>query len=237
MRNILLVSGLLWLSASSWAGIALDSSRIIFSAANETSGRSLGIMSSSDSSTPYLIRSQVLTTPYNDEGETPFVVTPLLFRLDPGATNQVRIMKKNVSLPQDRESIFYLRAIAIPTSEKQQTDGENNIGGKLQISTANVIKLFYRPAQLAMTPQQAMRSLTFSHSEKGITAYNPSPYYITLNSLKIANIQIPVSVKQGNTLITPMSHQTYSPTPQQGAVEWTAVNDYGGLEVFHGKVQ
>lgn len=88
-----------------------------------------------------------------------------------------------------------------------------------------------------MPQQQAMESLIFTRSENGITVYNPSPYYITLNSLKIANTVIPISVKQGNTLIAPMSRQTYSRAPQQGAVEWTAINDYGGMGVFHGKVQ
>lgn len=94
MRNILFAGGLLWLSASSWAGIALDATRIIFSSADDISGQSVGVISSSDSSTPYLIRTQILTTPYSDEGSPPFLVTPSLFRLEPGATNQVRIMKK-----------------------------------------------------------------------------------------------------------------------------------------------
>lgn len=237
MRNILFAGGLLWLSASSWAGIALDATRIIFSSADDTSGQSVGIISSSDSSTPYLIRTQILATPYSDEGSTPFLVTPSLFRLEPGATNQVRIMKKNVSLPQDKESIFYLRAIAIPTSDKVQAESKSNIGGNVQISTGSVIKLFYRPAHLAMPQQQAMKSLIFTRSEKGITVYNPSPYYITLNSLKIANKVIPISVKQGNTLIAPMSRNTYFRVPQQGSVEWKTLNDYGGVEVFHGKIQ
>jgi P pilus assembly chaperone PapD len=237
MRNILLAGGLLWLSASSWAGIALDATRIIFSSADDISGQSVGVISSGDSLTPYLIRTQILATPYSDEGSTPFLVTPSLFRLEPGATNQVRIMKKNVSLPQDKESIFYLRAIAIPTSDKAQAESKSNIGGNVQISTGSVIKLFYRPAHLAMPQQQAMKSLIFTRSENGITVYNPSPYYITLNSLKIANTVIPISVKKGNTLIAPMSRNTYSRVPQQGAVEWKALNDYGGVEVFHGKVQ
>ncbi|WP_300003691.1 molecular chaperone [uncultured Cedecea sp.] len=237
MRNILFAGGLLWLSASTWAGIALDATRIIFSSADDTSGQRVGIVSASDSSTPYLIRSQILATPYGDQGETPFLVTPSLFRLEPGATNQVRVMKKNVSLSQDKESVFYFRAIAIPTSNKDPAESKSNIGGNIQISTGSIIKLFYRPANLAMSQQQAMRSLIFTRSEKGITVYNPSPYYITLNSLKIANTVIPISVKKGNTLIAPMSRNTYSRVPQQGAVEWKTINDYGGVEVFHGKVQ
>lgn len=237
MRLSLLVGCLLCLSAPSWAGITLNATRIIFSSADETSGQSVGIISSSDSLTPYLIRTQILATPYGGEGNTPFLVTPSLFRLEPGATNQVRIMKKNVSLPQNKESIFYFRAIAIPTSDKAQTESKSTIGGNVQISTGSIIKLFYRPENLTISQPQAMRSLIFTGSENGVTVYNPSPYYITLQSLKIADTVIPISVKKGNTLIAPMSRNSYSHAPKQGAVEWKALNDYGGVEVFHGKVQ
>ncbi|HHR6227729.1 TPA: fimbrial biogenesis chaperone, partial [Providencia alcalifaciens] len=96
-------SGLLLLSASSLAGVAIDATRIIFSASDNTTGKSVGITSSSQSATPYLIKAQILQTPYGDNGETPFVVTPSLFRLEPGSTNQVRIMKKNGALPQNKE--------------------------------------------------------------------------------------------------------------------------------------
>lgn len=112
------VSSLVLLSATSVAGIAIDSTRIIFQAADDTTGKSVGITSSSGSLTPYLIKAQILKTPAGEQADTPFLVTPSLFRLEPGSTNQVRIMKKNTALPQDKESVFYLRAIATPAGEK-----------------------------------------------------------------------------------------------------------------------
>lgn len=88
------VSSLVLLSATSVAGIAIDSTRIIFQAADDTTGKSVGITSSSGSLTPYLIKAQILKTPAGEQADTPFLVTPSLFRLEPGSTNQVRIMKK-----------------------------------------------------------------------------------------------------------------------------------------------
>ncbi|HHR5882206.1 TPA: fimbria/pilus periplasmic chaperone, partial [Providencia alcalifaciens] len=79
--------GLLLLSGSSIAGIAIDTTRIIFSESDNTTGKSVGISSSSQSLTPYLVKAQILRTPYGDNGETPFVVTPSLFRLESGSTN------------------------------------------------------------------------------------------------------------------------------------------------------
>ena len=186
---------------------------------------------------PYLVKAQILENPYRDMGETPFIVTPSLFRLEPGATNQIRIMKKNVALPQDKESVFYLRTIAIPTSEKGLSQSQSNIGGTVQVSTGNIIKLFYRPDNLNMTQKQAMQSLKFSQTRDGVKVSNPSPYYISLDTLKIANKNVSLSMKQNNSMIAPFSSYSYSNTPQQGTVEWKAINDYGGTEVFHGQIQ
>lgn len=232
------VSSLVLLSATSVAGIAIDSTRIIFQATDDTTGKSVGITSFSGSLTPYLIKAQILKTPTgNEQADAPFLVTPSLFRLEPGSTNQVRIMKKNSTLPQDRESVFYLRAIATPAGEKNDTQQENNIGGTVQVSSGNIIKLFYRPAGLKMQPEQAMQSLQFSAAGNGLKITNPSPYHITLNSLTVGGHKVPMSIKAGNTMIAPMSSNIYPGAPHQGSAEWKAINDYGGTEVFHGQIR
>lgn len=231
------VSSLVLLSATSVAGIAIDSTRIIFQAADDTTGKSVGITSSSGSLTPYLIKAQVLKTPAGEQTDTPFLVTPSLFRLEPGSTNQVRIMKKNTALPQDKESVFYLRAIATPAGEKNNTQQENHIGGTVQVSSGNIIKLFYRPSGLKMKPQQAMQSLQFSAAGNGLQVTNPSPYHVTLKSLTAGGRKVPLSIKAGNTMIAPMSSNIYPGAPHQGSVEWKAINDYGGTEVFHGQIR
>lgn len=232
-----LLSGLLLFSASSLAGIAIDVTRVIFTASDDGTGKSVGITSTASSLTPYLVKIQILQNPYSDNTNTPFLVTPSLFRLEPNTTNQIRIMKKVGSLPEDKESVFYLRTIAVPTSEKGLTAPKSNIDGAVQVSTGNVIKLFYRPNNLAMTQQYAMKTLRFSASSNGVKIDNPSPYFITLNSLKVGNTAIPLSIKKGNSMIAPFSSLTYTTTVRQGKVEWEAINDYGGSEVFYGQVQ
>ncbi|MDF4176411.1 molecular chaperone [Providencia stuartii] len=241
MRNIRLVQGLcstlLWLSTTSLAGIAIDTTRVIFTANDNTRGVSVGVTSSSQSLTPYLVKAQVLNNPFGDKGETPFLVSPSLFRLEPGTTNQVRVMKKATVLPQDKESVFYLRTVAIPTSENNLEQPQNNIGGTVQVSTGNIIKLFYRPNNLGMTQQQATKLLKFTRANGGVKVSNPTPYYITLTGLKIGDKNVPLSVKLNNNMIAPFSDYTYHQVPQQGAVEWISINDYGGAEVSHGQVQ
>lgn len=233
----LAVGSLVFVSAASVAGVSIDSTRVIFQAADDTTGKSVGIISSSGSLTPYLVKVQILKTPTDNATNTPFLVTPSLFRLEPGNTNQVRIIKKNTQLPQDRESVFYLRAIATPASEKNNTQQENHVGGTVQVSSGNIIKLFYRPSGLQMNPQQAMQSLKFSAAGNGLKVTNSSPYYVTLDSLTVGGRKVPLSIQTGNTMIAPMSSNTYPGARSQGSVEWKTLNDYGGTEVFHGDIR
>ncbi|MEM7863078.1 molecular chaperone [Morganella morganii] len=238
MLNIIkyTINSMVLLSASSIAGVSIDSTRIIFQDRNNKSGESVGITSSSTSLTPYRIKAQVLKTPTGESEKTPFIVTPSLFRLEPGTTNKILIIKDNMDLPKDKESVFYLRTIATPTSERNNISQQNNIGGSVKISSGNIIKLFYRPDGLKTTPHQAMKSLQFTIEGNGVKVLNPSPYYVTLNSLSIGGVKVPLSIKTGNTMIPPQSGNFYPNIIQKGKVEWEAINDYGGLEVFYDQI-
>jgi P pilus assembly chaperone PapD len=61
------------------------------------------------------------------------------------------------SLPQDKESLFWLNIKAIPSASKQENS--------LQIAVKTRIKLIYRPAALkASTPEEQANKLTWSRS-------------------------------------------------------------------------
>ncbi len=223
--------------SAAFAGVSIDSSRIIFQNSDDALGRNVGVTSTVSSVTPYLVKTQITRDIEGNNAQTPFLTTPSLFRLEPGSTNQVLVLKKTwPGLPQDRESLFYFRTIAMPAGEKQTTSRSAVVGGTLQVSTATVVKLFYRPDGLSLPQQKAMGMLQFSAAKQGLTVTNPTPYYITLSSLNVAGIPVSLSAAKGNTMIAPFGRQSYSHAPHQGRVEWKAINDYGGSEVFHGSV-
>lgn len=239
-RNLNLVPLFIFMGmTSAIAGISLDSTRVVIESNDALRGATIGVTSSASSTTPYLVKAQVTRDTAGEKIQSPFIATPSLFRLEPGSTNQVLIIKKPGSdeLPNDRESVFYFRAVAMPAGDKQTTIKSPVVGGMLQVSTATVIKLFYRPASLPMQQKQAMSMLQFSSSVKGIKVTNPTPYFITLAELKVAGKKVPLSVTSGNTMIAPFGSQLYTHAPQQGRVEWKALNDYGGEEAFHGDVR
>jgi len=232
----LLMLGLL--STDAMAGISLDSSRVIFSASNLAQGQSIGITSSPQSPSPYLIRAQVLGDVTGTQTQTLFSVTPSLFRLEPGSTNQLRIVKSgNQALVQNKESVFYLRVIALPAGQGSKPEKETELGGVITVSTGSIIKMFYRPSGLSMTQQQAMSALQFAKQGSELLLSNPGPYFVTLKSLSIAGKSVPISAHQQNTMIAPFSDMRYSNTILQGKVTWQAINDHGVTETFHGAIR
>lgn len=221
------------------AGVSLDSSRIIFNANDSLSGVSVGITSSESSLTSYLVKAQISLSPLGEENNanTPFIVTPSLFRLEPNNTQSALIIKKNQDLPEDRESIFYFRATAIPSEKSNREQTSHQVGGALKVAGVNVIKLFYRPSGLLTTQSQSMANLVFSSEKHAVKINNPSPYYVTFNSLKINNIYVDLDNADAVSMIAPFSSVTYKNVPTQGAIEWKAINDYGAVETFNGELK
>lgn len=228
---------LLLVAAPAMAGISADATRIIFQVDNAPQGKSIGLTSSVASLSPYLVKTQVTQDMQGLLTQVPFVTTPSLFRLEPGTTNQIRMMKTPGDLPRDRESLFYFRAVAMPAGFGDTFSSPPAVSGALQVATATVIKLFYRPGGLTMPQPQAMGKLQFSADRQGLKVINPTPYYITLHSLRVGHTPVKLRVDDGSSMIAPYTSTGYRNAPHSGAVEWTTINDYGGTEVFHGSVQ
>ncbi|WP_312872021.1 fimbrial biogenesis chaperone [Serratia fonticola] len=228
---------LLLATAPAMAGISADATRIIFMASDAKWGKSIGLTSSAASLSPYLVKVQVTRDMQGQPTQVPFVITPSLFRLEPATTHQVRLMKTPGNQPQDRESLFYFRSVAMPAGTADTSSSRPAVSGALQVATATVIKLFYRPDGLAMPQPQAMSKLQFSAGKQGLNVTNPTPYYITLHRLRVGNTPVTLRVDDGSSMIAPYASTTYHNAPRSGTVEWTAINDYGGMEVFHGTVQ
>ncbi|MEX9948843.1 fimbrial biogenesis chaperone [Providencia sp. wls1914] len=237
-RSLLTGSLGLFFTVSAMAGISLDSSRIVFHAADREQGQAISVTSSGQSTVPYLVKAQILGDVQGTKTQNIFSVTPSLFRLEPDSSNQLRVLQTgNASFAQDRESIFYLRVIALPSQARSENTKSSNVGGSITVSSGSVIKLFYRPDGLAMTQQKAMGSLSFSQQGQKLKVSNSTPYYISLSSLTVGGKRVAMSQSQQNTMIAPFSYLTYQAAPTSGKVTWGAINDYGVVEVFHGVVQ
>ncbi|MCT4714796.1 type 1 fimbria chaperone FimC [Enterobacteriaceae bacterium H18W14] len=222
VTNILFKSGvvaalclLITLSAQASGGIGLGATRVIYpSDAKQTS---LPI-TNSDTKERYLVNSWVENNlGKKDKG---FIVTPPLFVSEPKSENTLRIIYVGQPLPADRESIFWLNVKAIPSVDKNTVES-NNV---LQLAILSRIKVFVRPKNLQMQPEEAVKQLRFSRSGGHLMLHNPSPYYVSTVNLKIGN------QKLANTMVAPKSvAQVTLPAGSSGSVSFQTVNDYGAV--------
>ncbi|WP_252354519.1 fimbria/pilus periplasmic chaperone [Escherichia coli] len=154
------------------------------------------------------------------EKDTQFVITPPLFSMQGKKENTLRIINAtNHQLPGDRESLFWVNVKAIPAMEKDQKN-ENT----LQLAIISRIKMFYRPTNLAMAPEEAPAMLRFRRSGSKLTLINPTPYFITVTNMKAGNSNLP------NTMVPPKGEVSVDIThAATGDISFQTINDYGAL--------
>jgi P pilus assembly chaperone PapD len=223
----------LFLIQPALASISLGTSRVIFS--GHDGSQSVDINNRSHNQ-PYLINVGISESLAAKSTDSAFISVPALFRIESDSTNKIRILRKTDSLPGDRESVFYLNVMSIPTGKAGQGSNDNTVGGTLQVATGNTVKLFYRPDNLPMTQKEAMGKLQFSRTGQGVKVLNPTPYYISLNKLMIDGKKIKLDVIKGTSMVAPFAANTYPISIGQGKAEWAAINDFGGVEAFRGSV-
>ncbi len=223
------------LSFATEGGLRLAQTRVVFDAANPNA--KLAIKNSSPQ--VYLIKADVINTPEGNAHQPapPFIATPPMFRLEKESQNTLLIVRNGTAeLPVDRESVFYLSLLAIPSTTKVNAPEGDMTSAQVSVGIRNVIKLFYRPKGLPMNIETASSKLTFHYQNQQITVSNPTPYYITLAQLSVD--QHPVDVRERGPMIAPFSTQTYPMTAHGTHVEWRVITDYGDMSTaYQGSIQ
>lgn len=198
-------------------GVSVGGTRLIYDAGKREA--TLPVRNSANS-VPHLIQSWV--DDFSDpQVKTPFIITPPLFRLDAGKENILRIVFTGETvLPQDRESVFWLNVKAIPAVERTEAN-------QLIIAVKTRIKLFYRPVGLRTdAANHAWEQLTFASDNGGLIIHNPTPYYVSLFSLKAGDqhVAMPPMIAPFSVSFAPMGKADVN-----GPVTWQAINDYGAI--------
>lgn len=152
----------------------------------------------------------------------PLLVTPPLKRVDAGEALTLRIRLTELSLPKDRESVFYLTVKGIPSVP----DKEKQTGEQLVVAVANNIKLFYRPEGLpAGGVAKAATQLHFSLQGDAIVVDNPTPFYINFSQLTVGGQPLPADALR--KLVPPRGQLRYTIAKgnTRGAVEWQVMDE------------
>lgn len=114
----------------------------------------------------------------------PFVVTPPIFRMEPGKQQVVRVAYTDETLPSSQESVLWFNVLEVPSQspEAQQSN-------QLQLAFRSRIKLFFRPAKLPYTVEAAPEKLQWrrvsSAQGQALEVFNPTPYHVTFEAIEV----------------------------------------------------
>lgn len=134
------------------AGIVLNGTRVIYPADKKEVSVSLKntglhavlVQSWLDTGNPYATPEKI---------PVPFVVMPPITRIDGGKSQNLRLRYTGETLPDDRESVFWLNVLSVPP---KITDVNSQ---HLNVAYQTRIKVFYRPANLNVRADTAAQKM------------------------------------------------------------------------------
>lgn len=215
-----------WFSLNCFsAGLSLESTRIIF----DGSKPQAKFVVNNGTKEDYLLQSWVDNNGPEDDkknkSKPPFITTPPIVKSNSNTKNEIRVIQTEFSLPQDRESVFWVNVKSIPRVHDTAS------GNGLNISIKNRIKLFYRPEKLMMdfpNGNEAYKYLTFKVENNKIEVDNKSSFYISLFELSVDGVNADLGYK----MVPPKGNVKYSLSNNKKhhtKVTWRAVNDFGAI--------
>jgi len=159
------------------AGVVIQGTRVVYPA-NE---REVAVRMTNERAYPVLVEAWIdrPDDAMDAKAAVPFALTPPLFRLDAAKGQTLRIFQLQGAAPTDREVLYYLNVRDIPPKSEHEDDGH------VAVAFRSRIKLFHRPAKLAMPPQDAPRALRWQPAgSDAVRVHNPTPYYVTVTALE-----------------------------------------------------
>jgi len=215
MRKFLLLSSLVLMASSAHAGITIGGTRLVYPESKKESS----IQVTNPDNIDYLVQSWV-ESESNAREKAPFLITPPLFRLDGKQDNVLRVIRTGGTLPEDKESLYWLNIKSIPSSSRQ--DNVNT----LQIAIKTRIKLLYRPAAVTGTPEDVASQLQWHEQGHQLIVNNPTPFYMNFQEIIVGGKKlhkITYAAPKGE------SHFEMPGNTSGKTVSWKIINDYGAI--------
>ena len=160
-----------------------------------------------------------------DKVHTPIVINPPVFKMKPAEIRNIRLLLVSAgSLPQDRESVFWLNIYQIPPSTEAQHKGDKRVVLPLKIR----MKVFVRPEKIGELKESDAQKLQFSIREgangKKLMIQNPTPWHLTISTLKYGNTEL------SGVMVEPFSKQ-FMEIPKDQSIKneimYEVINDDG----------
>ncbi|WP_438866569.1 fimbrial biogenesis chaperone [Pseudomonas sp. L1(2025)] len=219
--------------SQSFAGVVITGTRLVYPAG----AKEITVKLNNNGDLPALVQSWVDTgdvksTPTSSKA--PFLLSPPVARIDANKGQSLRLIYTGAQLPANAESVFWFNLLEIPP--KPQGNIDANI---LQMAFRSRIKIFYRPAGLPGSPDEAITQVQWkvvpAAQGKGyaLQAYNPSAYFVS--EVELALVSGTQRSSSENGMIAPGETKQFalpsvtSLPPSDARVEFNAINDFGAL--------
>lgn len=219
---LLLLAGV---NSAPFAAVNVDRTRLVFAASDIAQSLTLA----NDSVTPMLLQvwtdaGETASSP--DNSRTPLVVLPPVFKMQPDELRTLRVMlSSRRSLPEDRESLFWLNIYQIPP----ELSATKSATRKLVLPLRLRLKVFIRPTGLKAPTANDEQKLRFNIASQGITITNPTPWYMSLTVTATKGIRI------GYMMLAPYERRdvVLSQAPGVGTtVNYAVINDSGNWRTY-----
>ncbi|WP_036137609.1 fimbrial biogenesis chaperone [Luteibacter sp. 9135] len=165
---------------------------------------------------------------------SPFVMTPPVFRIDPGQGHTLRIVHAGDTLPTDHEKLYWLNVLEIPPRAEGATD--QNL---LQFAFRHRLKLFHRPGDLVLPVVRATEKLQWSlvreAGRPAVQVHNASPYVVSFNDVSLLADDAKVgSWSLGGGMVEPGATTRFAlpdtaTAGHHARVSYASINDFGAL--------
>lgn len=211
---------LVFIAFAGHAGLVVEGTRFIYS--DDFKSLSVGLKNTSQKRLLVKVtvdNSHVAGAKRNQE-RPPFIAMPPLFVVPAKKEGMLRIVyvADGRMLPQDRETVFTLSVLAIPSGKP--------IDNNVQLAIKQNFKLFYRPKKLKGSSEDAYRSLVWTRDKAGVTIKNTTAYYATLYGLRIngQTVNRPGVIEPFGT-----RQERWCQQSQTCVISWSSLSDIGKI--------
>ncbi|WP_330982411.1 MULTISPECIES: fimbria/pilus periplasmic chaperone [Enterobacterales] len=215
-----------FLSLSVEASVVVGGTRVVF----DGNKKETSISVENKDSSANLVQTWVSAVETGSPDKKALIITPPLFRLNPGERNVLRIVRSGSALPENKESMYWLNVKGITAVEKGSVPTHS-----LQLAINSRVKLIYRPAALKSKPEDFAGKLRWRVENHQLKVTNSSPHFMNFFEIKVAGKMLPAF-----TYVPPMSSASFSlagKNPASGSkIEWSVINDFGTQGAVHRSV-
>lgn len=201
---------------SARAAVQIESSRVIY----PSDVKSAALVIRNASAKPYLVQSWLDGEKKGEDKSSLMIVTPPLLKLQPNQAATLRFIYSGHGLPLDRESMLWVNVQEIPPRATQ-----SNV---MQLAIRTRMKLFYRPASLKISLEEAVAKIRTEYVKGGVNIINPGPLHITFSAITMKDNQGKLR-KITPTMLLPFTREFIALPTGATLQKFSYINDYGGV--------